>query len=294
MRLRRLFESIDEESIKSWIKGHYLGGTHNLKFEIKPDGVEFTSPVTFQISSPEDVPPFKILHLGDDTTFVKCQISDFSFLPQETGELNFEKCTFSEISGLPKKIKGGLFFKECENMESFNGIETHVYGVLTLQDLAKFSKFGDHKIQLTGNGIIVRNTGLSSLENMPKMENVGYVHVGKSKIQNLLGLPDKLSHLYISSCPLKSIEGIPFVITEGYRKAVNISCTNDCMREKVLEQIDLYYELMETMPPQSNEDKQAYFTRILESDPTYATLIPNDQLPKEFSGGSLLKKFGLL
>lgn len=292
MRILRINEGSNDE-IKSWIirncKGIY-NSNMDSHLEIREEGVYFKKDVTFKRF---DLPlPFKIISIGGDVTIEGSEIEDLSFLPSVIeGDFLITDSNILSFSGFPKLIEGSLEINSCKGVESFEGLNIEVNRSIYLKSLSSIKELKAEGIKVNGPGIIINQLGISSLKGIPVSESIAYYHISEVNIRNLVGLPPKVIRLFVSKCPLTSIEGIPFVITGG-SKELSIS-TKDGDRENVNKQLELYDDILNTNPPNPNESRADYIKRILEINPEFSSIIPNEEIPKDLGGHRLLKGFDL-
>jgi hypothetical protein len=246
-------------------------------------------------------PPFKIAFLAGDVKIESSIIEDFSFLPKTiNGGLDLTTTDIKSLKGFPTMIYGNLELTNCGLIESFENVSTLIAGSIHINLVQSLKELKAENVKFRGAGVIIKSTSITSLIGLPVSTRLNhkeapYFHVSDSKIENLIGLPETVSHLYISKCPLESIEGIPFNITEGFRSAVNVSTSMSTggNREKINRQIDIYYDLLEKEYPKSGETRKEYIKRVIDINPEISSIIPNEELPEDYTGHKILKKFGL-
>ena len=305
MRILRINEQSDKDII-DWFTKHcksiYASNFYS-HVEIKEDGIHVKTNITF--NRIQTNPPFQISFIAGDVSIENSAIENFSFLPKTiNGNLDITVCDIKSLEGFPTQIYGNLSMMNCGVIESFSDIECVVTGVINFKEFPSLKELKAQNIKFRGSGIIIQDLPIQSLAGLPKHiqlthKGAPYVHATGIPIKNLIGLPPVLSHLYISKCPLESIEGIPFEITEGFRSAVNITPSSQGDKEKVYSQIDLYYDMLERFqskphPASSPEENRAsYIKWALEKNPEYASLVPPNEIPKDLQGQKILKRLDL-
>ena len=300
MRILRINEqSYSDRDIQDWFtkncKSIYPSNFYS-HVDIKDDGVHVKTHINFyRMQSP---PPFKISFLAGDVKIESSIIEDFSFLPKTiNGGLHLTTTDIKSVEGFPTMIYGNLELSNCMLIESFENVSTLITGSIHINLVPSLKELKAENIKFRGAGVIIKSTGITSLVGLPistrlNHKEAPYFHVSDSKIKNLIGLPETVSHLYISKCPLESIEGIPFNVTEGFRSAVNVSASREGNTEKINNQIDIYYDLLEKEYPKSGETRKDYIKRVIDIDPEISSIIPKEEIPENYSGHKILKKFG--
>jgi hypothetical protein len=300
MRILRINEKTSSDlDIQDWFIQNcrfIFPSNFNSNIEIKEDGVHVKKPITFyHMLNP---PPFKISFLGGDVKIESSTIEDFSFLPKTiNGNLEITHTDIKSIDGFPTMIYGNLELNNCAVIESFEGVESTITGSININLITSLKELKAENIKFSGSGVIIRGVKITSLVGLPTYSRLDpnkspYFHISDCNIKNLIGLPEKVSNLYVSKCPLESIEGIPFYIKEDF----DITANSQGDRKKVYKQIDLYVEALEKFPfvsnPSSNteEDRASYIKKILEANPEYSSIIPAEEIPSDLKGNRILKR----
>jgi hypothetical protein len=307
MRIRRINEQTSSDrDIQDWFtkncKSIYPSNFYS-HVSIKEDGVHVKTHITFyRMESP---PPFKISFIAGDVKIEASKIKDFSFLPKTiNGNLELETTDINSVEGFPTMIYGNLGLSSCMLIESFDNKESLITGMIHINSVPSLKELKAENIKFRGSGVIIKDTGITSLVGLPKSSRLNhkeapYFHITNCDIKNLIGLPETLSQLYIFNCPLESIEGIPFDIKGGFISAVNITPSSKGNKEKVFKQIDLYYETLEKTPfkphPAGNpkDERASYIKKILEENPEVSSIIPQEEIPKDLKGQKILKRLDL-
>jgi hypothetical protein len=300
MRILRINEkTYSDLDIQDWFTQNcrfIFPSNFNSNIEIKEDGVHVKKPITFyQMKTP---PPFKISFLEGNIKIQSSIIDDFSFFPKTlNGGLEIIDTDIKSMYGFPTMIQGNLELNNCGVIESFGDVESTINGSININLITSLKELKAGNIKFMGSGLIIRGTKITSLVGLPSYSRLDpnkspYFHISDCNIKNLIGLPEKVSNLYVSKCPLESIEGIPFDIKEDFD--ITPSIQGD--RKKVLKEIDLYVDALERFPFVSNsssnpeDDRASYIKKILEANPEYTSIIPSEEIPNDLKGNRILKR----
>ena len=307
MRILRINEgnSSDKEII-DWFSVNCMwinASNFYSHIEIKESGVHLKTDIV--LSGMDDIPTFPIISTAGNIKIQNSYIESLEFLPKTIdGDFEVVNSDVKSLRGFPEKIRGGLHLQNCGQFDSFEGVNSQISGGIYIDEIIALRDLKAEGIKFRGNGVIIKNLRISSLKGLPvsnrmNFKDSAFFHISKTDIKNLIGLPPKVSNLYISDCPLESIEGIPFEVSDGFRRAVNISPKNKGNKEKVYSQIDLYYDMLERFqfkphPASSPEENRAsYIKWVLEKNPEYASLVPPNEIPKDLQGQKILKRLDL-